>query len=323
MSFYMLKPTGKIGFITPNSYLHNTSYIKFREFLKQNKGINTIVNFKSEKVFKGYSTYTAITIIDFNTNKDSFIYKELVDGKIQTVNNIYFEKLDSKKWSSTNCKDEEFLNYIGRNISIGDLFNVQYGIATLRDKIYVGKITTYEKNNELVYFKNHLIEKSILKTCIKGSTFKGDIDESFKIIFPYKKITNKYLAIPESEMEKLYPYCYQYFLSYKEELMSRDLDKGALWYEYGRKQGIQTIHNEKIILSTIIREKVNFYKIPADILMYSGIFITKKDPITDWDILEKVLSSDEFYQFIKITSKDFSGGYKLLNTKQIKNFKYM
>jgi len=55
--------------------------------------------------------------------------------------------------------------------------------------------------------------------------------------------------------------------------------------------------------------------------MYSGLFIIKKNPSINWNIIERVLSSEEFYQFIRITGKDFSGGYKSITSKQIKNYK--
>lgn len=323
MAFYMLKTVGKIGYISPNSYLHNSSYNKFRDFLKQKKGIHTLIDFKANKIFKGYSTYTAISIIEFNTTRNSFIYKELVGEKIKTVNNIQFNELDSKDWSFTDKTNENFLKNLNsdKNTFISELFNVQYGFATLRDKIFIGRISVIENNNDLVSFNEHLIEKKILMNCLKGSTFKGKFDENSKIIFPYKKVSNRYKVIPEDEMKKDYPYCYKYFLSNKEDLMARDLDKGAIWYEYGRSQGVQSMHNEKIVLSTLMNGKISFYRVPADVLMYSGIFITKKNPLTDWSLLENMLVSEEFYQFIRITGKDFSGGYKSITSKQIKNFK--
>ena len=323
MAFYMLKTDGKIGYITPNSYLHNSSYNKFRDFLKQKKAIHTLIDFKANKIFKGYSTYTAITTIEFNSTRDSFIYKELVDEKVETVNEIQFSNLDLKDWSFTDKENENFIKNIDldKNTFISELFDVQYGFATLRDKIYIGSISAVENNNELVYFNDQLIEKNILMNCIKGSTFKGVFDSAKKIIFPYKKVLNRYKVISEDEMIKDYPYCYKYFLSNKNDLMARDLDKGAIWYEYGRSQGVQSMHNEKIVLSTLVNGNISFYKVPADVLMYSGIFITKKKSSTDWRILENMLSSDEFYQFIRITGKDFSGGYKSITSKQIKHFK--
>ena len=55
--------------------------------------------------------------------------------------------------------------------------------------------------------------------------------------------------------------------------------------------------------------------------MYSGIFIIKNNEFSEWEIIENVLSSEEFYKYIRITGKDFSGGYKSINTKQIKEYK--
>jgi adenine-specific DNA-methyltransferase len=323
MAIHMININGKIGYITPNSYLHNSSYNKFRDFLKREKGIHTLIDFKANKIFKGYSTYTAITIIDFDSNKDSFVYKELVDDKIKTVNNISFNELNSKDWSFTDRNKEIFIKslHVDKNTFISELFDVQYGLATLRDKIFIGNINECEHNNNLVYFKDNLIELNVLRNCVKGSTYKGIIDNNNKIIFPYKIVSNRYVPIPEDELMKDYPFCYKYFTSNKEELLERDLDKGALWYEYGRSQGLQSINNEKIILSTLVNGKIQFHRLSKDVLMYSGIFITKKNPLTDWKIIEKVLSSEEFYQFIRITGKDFSGGYKSITSKQIKTYK--
>lgn len=322
MGFKMLNNIGVLGYITPNSYLHNTSYKKFREYLKQNKNIRTLIDFKANKLFNGFSTYTAISIFQKDYDKDYFIYKELANGSIKDINYINYYNLDSKDWSFTNTENTEFLKKLNsnKNSAIKDYFDVQYGFATLRDNIYIGKIS--ETNNiDLVLFNNSLIEKSILKTVVKGSRFKGIIDYNYKILFPYKLLNNRYVVIPESEMKESYPNCYQYLLANKSELLKRDIEKGALWYEFGRSQGIQSIHNEKIILSTLINGKIQFYRIPYDILMYSGLFIIKNNSKSEWNILEQTLQSDDFYKYIRLTGKDFSGGYKSITSKQIKEFK--
>ncbi len=323
MALKMLKPDGIIGYITPNSYLHNASYTSFRDFLKRKRILNTLIDFKSNKIFKGYSTYTAITILQNNYNKDFFIYKELLNEKIVTINEIQFDKLNIKDWSFSNKMGEAFLSSLLEkgNAAVKDFFEVQYGFATLRDKIFIAQVQAYQQDTQLVLFNDCLIEKSILKEVVKGSRYKGENNNNNKIIFPYELISNKYIVIAEEKLKQNYPYCYAYFLSYKDELMSRDLDKGALWYEYGRSQGVQSIHQEKIILSTLVNGKIDFYKLSKDTLMYSGIFITKKNLHTDWTILEEVLASEDFFNYIRLTGKDFSGGYKSITTKQIKEFK--
>lgn len=322
IGFKMLKNNGFLGYITPNSYLHNSSYKRFREHLKQEKTIHTLIDFKANKLFKGFSTYTAISVFQKNYDKDFFTYKELENDKITFVNNIKYQNLNDKDWSFSYNENTTFLNELNadRNSAIKDFFDVQYGFATLRDKIFIGKITKSDDEN-LVWFNGELIEKNILKTIVKGSRFKGKIDENDKIIFPYELIKGRYYAIPEDKFKNEYPNCYKYFLKNRTELESRDIDKGAFWYEYGRSQGIQTIHNEKIVLSTLVNGNIEFYKLPKDVLMYSGLFIIKNNPHSEWRIIEETLQSKEFHKYIRLTGKDFSGGYKSVTSKQIKEFR--
>ncbi|MEA1963417.1 MAG: Eco57I restriction-modification methylase domain-containing protein, partial [Patescibacteria group bacterium] len=78
LGFKLLNKKGILGYITPNSYLHNSSYVNFRKYLKDKKAIKILVDFKANKIFKNFSTYTAITIINFFQDNKSFNYKELI-----------------------------------------------------------------------------------------------------------------------------------------------------------------------------------------------------------------------------------------------------
>jgi adenine-specific DNA-methyltransferase len=321
MGLKMMKKEAHLGYITPNSYLHNSSYKYFREYLKEQRIVKTLIDFKANKIFKGFSTYTAITVIQKNYSKDFFEYKELLNQKIESVNQVQFKELDHKDWSFSNQKDAQFMLNLGkdRDASIKDFFDVQYGFATLRDKIYIAKAENH--NESLMNFDGHLIEKELLKKIIKGSKYKGAMDEKTFVLFPYKLIKERYEVIPESILKEEYPCAYQYFFQHKEELLKRDIDKGATWYEFGRSQGIQSMHHEKIVLSTLMNDKIHFYKVPAEVMVYSGLYIIKNKPESSWSMIEKTLSSEEFLRYIRITGKDFSGGYKSITSKQIKEFR--
>jgi adenine-specific DNA-methyltransferase len=320
LGFKLLNETGVLGYISPNSYLHNSSYIGFRKFLKEKKAVKRLTDFKANKVFKGFSTYTAITIINFFEKKDFFIYQELKDGEIQEVNKINYDNMEVRDWSFAGKNEMAFLEKLYSNINkkVSDFYNVQYGFATLRDKIFIGDITDQKEN--LVLFNGSWIEKNILSKIVKGSTYNGKEEEIKQVLFTYKKQDNRFIPIPEEELKKDYPNAYKYLLGNKEELLKRDIDKGASWYEFGRSQGIQTSHNEKIVLSTLVNHKIHFYKLPKDVFVYSGLFIIKKEEDGNWEIIDNILSSDEFYRYIQITGKDFSGGYKSVTSKQIKNY---
>ncbi len=321
MGLKVLKEQGRLGYITPNSYLHNASYSTFRTYLKEEKLIKALIDFKSYKVFNGFSTYTAITILQKNNPVKEFEYKELIHNKIRRVNYINFEKLQSKDWSFSSAENERFLAQLteDRPYALKDFFDVQYGFATLRDKIFIAQTAIYSK--DLAWFNGTLVECSILKKVVKGSKFKGVIDEQMHILFPYKLENGRYKVIPEEKMQQDYPHAYTYLLANKEDLENRDLDKAALWYEFGRSQGVQSMHQEKIVLSTLVNGKINFYRLPAEVMVYSGLFIVKNKPHANWSMIEDVLGSEEFYKYIRLTGKDFSGGYKSITSKQIKEFK--
>jgi len=320
LGFKLLNERGVLGYISPNSYLHNSSYVGFRKYLKEKRAVKRLTDFKANKVFKGFSTYTAITIINFFEKKDSFIYQELKEGKIQEVDKINYDNLEVKDWSFAGKEEMNFLKrlYSNTNKKVSDFYDVQYGFATLRDKIFIGEVK--DRKEDLVLFNNFWIEKNILYKIVKGSTYKGKEKEIKFVLFPYKNQDNRFIPVPEEELKKHYPNVYKYLLANKEELLKRDIDKGASWYEFGRSQGVQTSYNEKIVLSTLVNHKIYFHKLPDDIFVYSGIFIIKKKKETSWDIIENILSSKDFYRYIQITGKDFSGGYKSVTSKQIKNY---
>lgn len=320
LGFKLLNERGVLGYISPNSYLHNSSYIGFRKYLKEKRAVKRLTDFKANKVFKNFSTYTAITIINFFEKKNFFIYQELKDGKIQELNKINYDNLEVKDWSFAGKEEMDFLErlYSNTNKKVSDFYDVQYGFATLRDKIFIGDIT--DKKGDLVLFNGSWIEKKILYKIVKGSTYKGKEEEIKFVLFPYKKQDKRFIPIPEEELKKDYPNAYKYLLENKEELLKRDIDKGASWYEFGRSQGVQTSYNEKIVLSTLVNHKIYFHKLPKDVFVYSGIFIIKKKKETGWTIIENILSSKDFYRYIRITGKDFSGGYKSVTSKQIKNY---
>lgn len=321
MGLKLLNQTGKLGYITPNSFLHNTSYKSFREYLKNQKNIQEITDFKSNKVFDGFSTYTAITILDKAYRNDFFKYKELSNQKIQQVNQIKFLDLTSQKWAFSCEENSDFLANLfeGKNNSLKDFFDIQYGFATLRDKIFIGNYQIIDE--EKGWFNGFEIEKSILKKIVKGSRYKGQKDQIEWVLFPYEKQGKRYVPISEEKLKSKYPKAYLYLSYHREELEKRDMDKGALWYEFGRSQGVQSSHKEKIVVSTLVNGSVNYHKLSEDIFVYSGIFITQKNEFSNWEMIENVLNSEDFYKYIRLTGKDFSGGYKSISTKQLKEYK--
>ena len=302
----MLKDNGILGYITPNSFLRNSSYEDFRMFLRKKRAVKTLIDFKSNKVFDGFATYTAITIISLNNQRDYFDYKELVNGEIKKINEIKYCDLTDKIWSFGSKSEVLFIKNIHKNTiyKVSDLFEVQYGFATLRDKIFIGSISKEEDG--LVLFNDFWIEKNILRKIVKGSTYKGSEKQIQYIIFPYVKVNGKFIPMEEKQLQTQFPMAYKYLLLHKDELLKRNLEKNSVWYGFGRSQGLQNCHKEKIVVSPLLKDKINFYFLQEDVYVYSGIFITKKKKEYSFDLIKDILSSDEFKRYAMIKGKDLA-----------------
>lgn len=317
----LLKTNGILGYITPNSYINNSSYQRFRSYLSNSNILNSIIDFKSNKIFNGFSTYTAITIIQKNRIKDTLKYYEFENNEVVLINEYNLSKLNQKNWIFTKSETHDKFSklFSDEHIPVEKEFLVQYGFATLRDKVFICENPEIVDEEHLL-FNGMTIEKSITRKIVKASKYKEE-EITSRIIFPYKE-NNLKRNVPYSEQElKLkFPKTYEYLISHKETLVQRDLDKGANWFEFGRSQGIQNINKEKLVLSTLFKDSIKLYALPDDVFVYSGIFITKRDSNSSFSELVDKVQSKEFYTYAYASSKDFSGGYKLLSTKQLKLF---
>lgn len=65
----MLGENGKLGFISPNTFIRNASQQKFRDFLINNKYISAIYDFGASKIFSDADTYTCICLISKEKEK--------------------------------------------------------------------------------------------------------------------------------------------------------------------------------------------------------------------------------------------------------------
>jgi adenine-specific DNA-methyltransferase len=122
----VLDEEGVMVAITPNSYIYNKSAKNMREYFLENRLIQEIVDFKSEKVFKNISAYCCITVFS-KTKKESFIYND-AEIRYDTIG-----------------KDYSIFGNANSGKTLVDICTIKNGIATLRDKIYIHSSKKYEE----------------------------------------------------------------------------------------------------------------------------------------------------------------------------------
>lgn len=300
-----LNETGRLGYIAPNSWMKNASQKAFRKSLIAQRTLSTIVDYGDFPVFgKHAGTYTASVILDKNPH-ESFTYEKTDSaGIVSASDDFLFTDMDGRETEPlpplppTDSDD---------STPLGRLCVVQNGISTMRDKIYLNPAG---------------VEEEILMPIVKGSRYRGE-PITQNVLFPYQRDGN--VAVPMSEDElRSFPSAYEHLVEHRSELLKRNSDPKALWFHYGRSQGMRSIWEPRLSLSTIFhpdKEKVQAYLLPAGTLVYSGLFITvdPSSPLT-LENIQQIISSEEFFDYMCHVSKDMSGGYKSFSAPAVKKF---
>ena len=349
LGYKLLTTDGKLGYITPNNYFTSLAGLSLRQYFLQTKCLTRIVDFRHKKVFDA-QTYTAITFASKNVN-ESVLFDKIGDNqncqdflKYANGSPNELKKLNVNKWRLLKKEEQNNIKII-ENIGtpIKNLFNIAVGIATLKDEIFLVDSANEEngyliKNTEKGTF---FIEREITRPVYKISQFKNQNDierNTLRIITPYFTDLKNATPIPEEEFQIKYPKCYEYLLSEKETLETRDKGKSKYspFYVWGRTQGI-TRFGKKILNPTFSKHP-RFLFMPEEDAYYTngyGIYfdkdnsksmslfaddtheISKEENIL---VAQKILNSIVMDYYISTTSVSIQGGFPCYQKNFIEKF---
>ena len=320
----MLKEEGTLCYISPNSFLKNTSQQKFRDFLIEQKLLYQLYNFQSNPVFDNADTYCCVCVLN-KKDKDAFGYGDVLPkNELTTDISINYKNAScwtNRKWS---FKMQEAQ---GDTPKIKDIATVQYGVATNADRIYIGKAyTDQEQNspynnqvsdNEYVLFNGYWIESAILRRCIKAS--QCNHSDGYYILFPYEYTSDNYRLLSEGEFAERFPKAYEYLCNHKQQLQSRDMERKLPWYAFARSQGIYNMNKPKLVVKHILNKEcktVDIKVLDPDVVVYSGVFITG-----DMERVRAALLDPLFKKYCDQVGKDMANNYVSINGKAISDFR--
>lgn len=339
----LLSDKGRLGYITPNNYFTSLSGKCLREYFQHTECVSTIIDFSYIKVFNA-RTYTCITFI--NKHKNNAIGYDRIDdnenphdflSKINTSPNLYTD-LDIEKWRLL-CGDERNVIYALENSgeSLNKLFDICAGIATLKDNVYMFVPDAvdsryYHISENGISYK---IEKEVTRPLVKISEMKSQKDiknNKKRIIYPYHNICGQTVLYDEDEMKTKFPCCYEYLLSKKDDLMTREKGKKTIvpFYRYGRSQSLSK-KGKKLLTPTFSQYPRFMFDENEESLFVNGygIFLIENriseivNPISreeNFDVAQKILNSSLMHYYVKKTSVAIEGGYPCYQKNFIEKF---
>lgn len=298
IGFRMLNSTGKMGLITPSSFLRSRAGINLRKFFQKTKGLTKVVDLGHYQAFTA-TTYTMITIFD-NSNRSSHVEYHVYDDTKLTP-----KKIEDLEYQTIFIGDSMFFSS-KHNLSLLHEIEthwakrterevvVKNGFATLADDVFIGNFD----------FDDCLID------VLKASTGKWT-----KCLFPYDD-RGKPLTLDEI---KNYPAVFDYLVDNKTILLRKDSEKQENWYLFGRSQAILDVFKDKISINTTIKDvksiKLNFVK--AGKGLYSGLYILSNHSFSE---IKNVIQTEEFITYLSLLKNYKSGGYYSFSSIELEKY---
>lgn len=287
--FKMLNGTGKLCYITPNSWLNSSAGTVMRQYILKHKNLVSLIDLEHFQAFNA-TAYTAISL--FNKKENDFVRYSRFNNETKKPVYICDLSLDDIHIAGKfYFNDVEMLKETERilNGSYEKIVDVKNGFATLCDKVFIA---------DKFDFSDYVIP------VVKSST-----GERRYAIFPYD-IENKPVELCELISHKE---LFDYLLINQSSLEMKDND---VWYLYGRTQGIKDVYKNKITVSSIIKDKESIKLRVAEpgCGVYGGLYILTDKTLED---IEKVLRTDEFVSYVSSLKKYKRGGFYTFNSKEL------
>jgi adenine-specific DNA-methyltransferase len=325
VGFKLLSPTGALGYITQNNLFSSLSGEQLRQFLKDEKAVNKIVDFGHMQIFETASAYTCLLFMD-RKRHDSIQFCQILqhfdslDLSTLVYSRVDIGSLNAKKWRLMSESDGVNLARLElRGKRLGEICDIRVGFATLKDSVFL-------IGQDIV----DSIETGLLRPVIKIADLNSSKclpTKIRKIICPYYKDTNgKWMLVRTDDMKRVYPKTYEYLLSNRDLLLSRSSHKNGKadeFYAWGRLQGMDA-PGPKLLTKTF-NSRPEFYLDESDSIFCNGYSVRPRaadlvSAAIDISVLAKLLNSPVMDYYLKLTSFQLAGDYQCFQKNFIENF---
>ena len=293
----LLASGGKMVQLIPSNIYKNVFADDIRKKLLP--GISTVWEYPNSQLFEDTLTSSSILVYESRDNIATINYRATSKANSVQVK----KKLLGDKWVFLNTDINR-----KKTIRFGSRYHASIAVATQLNKAFIVK-------------EEASIEPGCLRKGAAPRSLRRNVKE--QIIFPYyydEKDT--LMRYEEDDFKSRFPNTYEHLLAFKDKLIVRDADKSAKWYEYGRSQALSHLHQEKLLLSTVVTNTVEVYYLAADDIPYSGIYITVSDGKSSLQDALTILQSKDFLEYISNQGLSVSGKSKRITCKDINDYQF-
>lgn len=310
----LLRPGGRLAFITPSSWLRSDSGTPFRAELTHRHRVVRILDYGDHQAFPSVTTYTAITVIE----KDGIpgpVPVARFDGADFVADGVVAPDATppGAPWVPfTPAERARLRDLRTRGPRLGEVAHIHVGLQTLADAVFIlrrlstgnGRHTCAAADGGRV-----VLETEYCRPVLKASVMRNGVDPVERVVvWPYDP---RGRLLPEEVLAQSAPAVWRWLRTNRARLLRRDKGTGdpAKWYGFGRRVSIVSGFGPKLLTSGMNR-RPNFQEpVNEAATFYSG-YCVKPAVSLRLPALLRALNSDDMDFFIRKTSRPYQGGWK-------------
>ncbi len=343
----LVSDKGIVNFIMPDRWVNSA----FGKGLRKTtyKRVFKLISFKDYKVFNA-STYTSLIWLSKDTNYINYLElkKDLKTNTklklfLDEINDndysqIEYKNLNEDGWILTNKISANILNILNINkLKLNDIFERIYtGLQTSNDQVYFLDKCKNIDDNLISGFSQELQERVVIEKDFTKPILKGDDIHKYKkletkkvVIFPYiiqlEEEKEKAILLSEEEISSFFPNGYEYLKRCEDILRNREKGKFNIdgeWYQFGRKQGMVGVEEEKILSRDISKGGDYSYDKFGEFYHTTTVYGYKKYKHIkeSYKFYLSILNSKLMWWYLQQVGIPLAGGYYRYMPRYVENF---
>lgn len=334
----LLKPGGRLGFITSGKFLKADYGRKIQQILHQECTVENIIDLSAQQVFAEATTYPVIIVLKKDAEEKplryTFIPKDIDLSRIaQPIDTSTLPTTEAKQeatikgmWPPVAVGDTLLIKLTQNTVSLGELpERVFVGLQTSADKVYILEKRTDPSEGIVKVYSHSLehefeLESALLKPLLSGKDIEryGYPVPNQLLLFPYKVAEGKAELIPDQEFASAYFRCWEYLLQNRETLENRERGKMRHegWYAFGRTQNLALHDLRKMAIPRLVSRLAAVYDADGSFYLDNvdvGGLILKENDNAQYLYILGLLNSKLLDFYLHRISVPFRGGFYSAN----------
>ncbi len=334
----LLKPGGRLGFITSGKFLKSQYGDDLEVLIQENATVETIVDVSQQQVFADATTYPVVLVLQKTKRVANLTYRQLpAEAQVETLMaqdvealptiSVPQDAIASGVWPPLAGTAKSLSEKMAScSTSLGNLSqNVFQGLITSADKVYhlkkvkESRIGVIQVHSEALQ-KDVEMESAVLKPLVSGKHVSRYAVAPVQtlLLFPYDVQDGKAQLIPASEFEARFPLVWEYLNQNRATLENRESGKmrHERWYAFGRTQSLGLHDYPKFTVPRLVHRLECAYdgegKYYLDNVDVGGVLLkdnSRRNYLYVMGLLNSQLLDWQFQQI----SAPFRGGYRSAN----------